>query len=110
MSNIGKMTANEQLFTELTPEEGSVVEGGAASLYRHINQQGGGYTFSNAYSDLKQLDFNDQGSSITISEGEVWALYEHKNCRCQFGFLPAGNWNLKDVGFNDTVSSLRRYA
>ncbi len=30
MSNIDKMTANEQLFTELTPEEGAVVEGGAA--------------------------------------------------------------------------------
>ena len=29
MSSIDKMTANEQLFTELTPEEGAVVEGGA---------------------------------------------------------------------------------
>ena len=29
MSNIDKMTANEQLFTELTPEEGAVIEGGA---------------------------------------------------------------------------------
>ncbi|MDJ0692619.1 MAG: hypothetical protein QNJ41_29580 [Xenococcaceae cyanobacterium MO_188.B32] len=29
MSNIDKMTANEELFTELTPEEGAVVEGGA---------------------------------------------------------------------------------
>ena len=28
MSNIDKMTANEQVFTELTPEEGAVVEGG----------------------------------------------------------------------------------
>ncbi|MGK7898302.1 MAG: hypothetical protein AB4372_32980 [Xenococcus sp. (in: cyanobacteria)] len=29
MSTIDKMTVNEQLFTELTPEEGAVVEGGA---------------------------------------------------------------------------------
>ncbi len=28
MSNIDKMTANEQLFTELTPEEGGMIEGG----------------------------------------------------------------------------------
>ena len=29
MSNIDKMTINEELFTELTAEEGSVIEGGA---------------------------------------------------------------------------------
>ncbi len=29
MSNINQITANEQLFTELTPEEGAIVEGGA---------------------------------------------------------------------------------
>ena len=28
MSNIDKITTNEQLFTELTPEEGAVIEGG----------------------------------------------------------------------------------
>ena len=29
MSNINKITANEQLFTELTPDQATVVEGGA---------------------------------------------------------------------------------
>lgn len=29
MSNINQITANEQLFTELTPKEGAVIEGGA---------------------------------------------------------------------------------
>ncbi len=33
MSNLDKMTANEQLFTELTPEQAAVVEGGAFKLY-----------------------------------------------------------------------------
>ena len=32
MSNIDNMTANEQLFTELTSEEGSAVSGGADSI------------------------------------------------------------------------------
>ena len=36
MSNIDKITANEQLFTELTPEEGAVVEGGATLQVRYL--------------------------------------------------------------------------
>ncbi len=36
MSNIDKMTANEQLFTELTSEEGAVVEGGATLLIHSV--------------------------------------------------------------------------
>lgn len=36
MSNIDKMTANEQLFTELTPEEGAVVEGGLSFLLHGV--------------------------------------------------------------------------
>lgn len=35
MSNIDKITANEELFTELTPEQGAVVEGG---LFIFIDQ------------------------------------------------------------------------
>ncbi len=35
MSNIDKMTANEQLFTELTPEQAAIVEGG---LFIHIEK------------------------------------------------------------------------
>ncbi|NEP53848.1 MAG: hypothetical protein F6K65_35655 [Moorea sp. SIO3C2] len=36
MSNIDKITANEELFTELTPEQGAVVEGGATLQVRYL--------------------------------------------------------------------------
>ena len=36
MSNIDKMTANEQLFTELTPKEGANVSGGAWVTKLHL--------------------------------------------------------------------------
>ena len=36
MSNIDNMTANEQLFTELTSEEGAVVEGGSSIYVERI--------------------------------------------------------------------------
>ncbi len=43
MSNINKMAFNEQLFTELTPEQGAVIEGGAA--YYIGNKSGIGLNF-----------------------------------------------------------------
>ncbi|MDJ0691482.1 MAG: beta/gamma crystallin-related protein [Xenococcaceae cyanobacterium MO_188.B32] len=108
MSNIDKMTANEQLFTELTPKESAVVEGGYATIYRHINRQGGGITRYSLDSNLVNDGFNDEASSITVSKGEVWQLFEHINYTGQFRFVPEGTWNLTDLGFNDKLSSLRR--
>ncbi|AOX02287.1 hypothetical protein BJP34_25140 [Moorena producens PAL-8-15-08-1] len=36
MSNINQITAAEELFTELTPEQGAVVEGGATLQVRYL--------------------------------------------------------------------------
>lgn len=36
MSNIDKINTNEQLFTDLTPEEGAVVEGGISFLLHGV--------------------------------------------------------------------------
>ncbi|NEO02302.1 MAG: hypothetical protein F6K50_45200 [Moorea sp. SIO3I7] len=36
MSTIDKITTNEELFTELTPEQGAMVEGGATLQVRYL--------------------------------------------------------------------------
>ncbi len=104
-----KDNQHKQLFTELTPEEGSVIEGGTAEIYRHSNLKGGSITFDTRHPNLKRFEFNDEASSIEVSKGELWQLFEHTNYKGQSRFIPPGIWNLKDFGFNDKVSSLKLY-
>lgn len=108
MSNTNQIAANEQLFTELTSKESAVVEGGTATVYRHINRKGGSITRYNYDPNLVNDGFNDEASSITVSKGEVWQLFEHINYEGQFRFVPEGTWNLTDLGFNDKLSSLKK--
>ena len=61
MSNINKITANEQLFTELTPEEGAVVAGGAYLYIEKIHA-------INAGADTTSKD----DTYITVDGNKIW--------------------------------------
>jgi hypothetical protein len=100
MSNIVKMTANEQLFTELTPEEGAVIEGGATltlhSVYAHNPQK----------LEALHLTFNGKtifsNSEITESvDFQGWGLLK---------FYDDDNWSrdyLGDMPISDRPGSVR---
>ena len=82
MSNIDKMTANEQLFTELTPEEGAVVEGGFGVLHIHKIKA------INAGADPWPPG-NPDDTYIKVNGLEVWGKHGMKK-----------NW-IKTVNFRD---------
>ncbi|NEO03110.1 MAG: hypothetical protein F6K50_49680 [Moorea sp. SIO3I7] len=61
MSNIDKITANEELFTELTPEQGAVVEGGLFILIDQIQAIKAGADF-----------IGKDDTYITINGNKIW--------------------------------------
>ena len=93
-----KNNQHEQLFTELTPEEAAVVEGGRANFTEHVS-----------------FDVTDQTRSFTVSPGGTIRLDTaniSNPSRSQFYFdasiynLRTGNENKKRVYYGQTADTV----
>ena len=73
MSNIDKIGAKKQLFTELTPEEGAVVEGGIGVLHIHKIKA------INAGADFSWPFGNPDDTYIEVDGLQVWGTNAMNN-------------------------------
>lgn len=116
MSKLNQITANEQLFAELTPEQGANVSGGATLLmYRDNNFLGGRIKTNGNIKNFVSLGFNDVVSSLKVTGG-TFTLYQDinfggysvtvssKGGPNNDGVYPNANWL---GGRNDQFSSVR---
>ena len=71
MSNIDKMTANEQLFTELPPEEGANVSGGYRGLFSIYASSSTGLKFTNNSGATQTYSLEAFGSWFVADDGRL---------------------------------------
>jgi Beta/Gamma crystallin len=95
---------------EISCENAAVIQGGAiVTLYNDINYGGDALGSDTEISDLSFTAYNDQASSIYITQG-TWAFYTDANYQGSSVVLNPGAYNwVENVGLpNDTISSFRR--
>ncbi len=78
-------------------------------LFPDSNQRGAAMEFSRDVSDLSEYRFNDKASSFIVSSG-TWQVCEHANYAGRCTTLTVGAGDLKSIGMNDNISSIRRYS
>jgi hypothetical protein len=75
------------------------------TVYEKLNYGGRGWTFADDEPNLKRYDLGDSVSSVRVNGGR-WALCfdaDFGRCREIDGSIP----NLKAIGMNNTISSIR---
>ena len=82
--------------------------GGGITVYTNPDFTGESATFRDDTPDLRAYGLNDKISSIEISNGESWEVCQDINYgnRCQL--ISGSISNLRSMGWNDKISSLRR--
>mgnify|MGYP003651942047 FL=1 len=58
--------------------------------------------------NLSDYRFNDKASSILVTRG-TWLACEHANYRGRCEVISRGSGDLRPIGLNDNISSIRRY-
>ena len=58
--------------------------------------------------DLTAYRFNDKASSILVTSG-TWLACEHANYKGRCEVISQGSGDLRPIGLNDNISSIRRY-
>tara|TARA_R110000787_G_scaffold82733_2_gene178751 strand:- start:525 stop:1238 length:714 start_codon:yes stop_codon:yes gene_type:complete len=58
--------------------------------------------------DLAAYRFNDRASSVLVTRG-TWLACEHANYRGRCEVISRGSGDLRPIGLNDNISSIRRY-
>lgn len=82
--------------------------GGGITVYADPDFRGESATFRTDTPDLRGYGLNDKVSSIELPNGEAWEVCQDVNYgnRCQV--VSGSISNLRDMGWNDRISSLRR--
>jgi hypothetical protein len=82
--------------------------GGGITVYTDPDFRGESATFRTDTPDLRGYGMNDKVSSIELPNGEAWEICQDINYgnRCQV--VSGSISNLRDMGWNDRISSLRR--
>ena len=77
-------------------------------LFPDPRQQGRPVEIDQDVPALGPYGFNDRASSFIVTSG-TWQVCEHANYRGRCTILTAGAGDLRTVGMNDNISSIRRY-
>ena len=82
--------------------------GGGITVFTDPDFRGESATFRTDTPDLRGYGINDKVSSIELPNGEAWEICQDVNYgnRCQV--VSGSISNLRDMGWNDRISSLRR--
>jgi hypothetical protein len=112
MKNINKQSQSLDKIAgleDLDHENAAVCSGGIAILYDGANLAGPSATFRANNADLRSIGFNDKASSISVTVGEKWQLFEHVNYGgAASQVFSGGSYNL--IGLNNIGSSIRKVA
>jgi len=96
------------LLATLTPEIGLAQFGGGATVFKDPDFSGDSVTIRDDEPDLRGFGLNDEISSIRIPRGQSWEICQDIGYgnRCQV--ITASISDLKSIGWDDRISSLRR--
>ena len=89
-------------------QNGSEGSGSGVSVYADPNFQGQSATFRDDTPNLMPFNLNDKASSIRIPAGETWQVCVDSDYRNQCQVLSNSVADLRSIGMNDRISSLRR--
>ncbi len=96
------------LLVFLTPDIGLAQFGGGATVFKDPDFSGDSVTIRDDEPDLRGFGLNDEISSIRIPRGQSWEICQDIGYgnRCQV--ITASISDLKSIGWDDRISSLRR--
>lgn len=106
LDNQSKLLAEFPEVQDISNESAASIQGGYVKLYDWRNQNKWLGTFHWGSSRLSPRA-NDDVSSVYIQEG-VWDFYQHSHYRGRKIRLGRGKYNLRNLGFDQMMSSLRR--
>jgi Beta/Gamma crystallin len=92
---------------DLNHENAAVCSGGRIDLFDGAGLTGANVSFIAFVTDLRSYAFNDKASSIRITSGESWQLFENVNYQGASGIFGSGTFNLP-ANLNNIVSSAKR--
>jgi hypothetical protein len=94
----------------LTASAASAQFRGGITVYTDPDFSGESASFRDDAPDLVNFDLNDKISSIRVSRGDAWEVCQDINYanRCQI--ITRDMSDLRSIGWNDRISSLRRVA
>jgi len=77
-------------------------------LFSQADLRGDPFELKGDVADLSDYRFNDKASSILVTRG-TWLACEHANYRGRCEVISRGSGDLRPVGLNNNISSIRRY-
>ncbi|KCZ60014.1 beta/gamma crystallin-related protein [Hyphomonas chukchiensis] len=88
---------------------GGYANGGAdVVLFSRAGMSGEQVGINRDIADLSAYRFNDKASSILVTQG-TWLACEHANYKGRCEVVSRGSGDLRPIGLNDNISSIRRY-
>jgi Beta/Gamma crystallin len=87
---------------------GTTGGGTSVTVYDGPNFRGQSVTFRDDRPNLVSFNMNDRVSSIRISDGEAWEVCQDIDYGNQCQVLASSVVDLRSMGWNDRISSLRR--
>jgi len=80
------------------------------TVYADENFRGKSATFRENTQDLRPFGLTDKATSLRVAPGEAWEVCEHINYEGRCRVFTGDVRDLRDEGFNDIISSVRRVA
>lgn len=77
-------------------------------LFENADLRGDPIEINGDIPDLAAYRFNDRASSVLVTRG-TWLACEHANYRGRCEVISRGSGDLRPIGLNDNISSIRRY-
>lgn len=77
-------------------------------LFSNADLRGDPMEINGDVPDLAAYRFNDRASSVLVTRG-TWLACEHANYRGRCDVISRGSGDLRPIGLNDNISSIRRY-
>ncbi|WP_340691379.1 beta/gamma crystallin-related protein [Hyphomonas sp.] len=77
-------------------------------LFSNADLRGDPMEINGDMPDLAAYRFNDRASSVLVTRG-TWLACEHANYRGRCEVISRGSGDLRPIGLNDNISSIRRY-
>jgi hypothetical protein len=78
------------------------------TVFQDENFRGENATFRQDVPDLRRYNFNDRITSLRVAPGEYWEACESPNYQGRCQVFSGEERNLRNVGWTDKISSLRR--